>query len=99
MQASQKASQPPTKPVCPVIKTDRPRQKSGSGRRSPAITDHPGSPLGGAQLVEQQKIAIGIHALPKAAMMVSTKLIFAGQCRQHVVFKRQISRSICLIEY
>ena len=56
-----------------------PAPEIGVGRAAvlPAIADHPRRRLGLAQLVEQQEIAIGVHALPESAVMVGAELILA----------------------
>jgi hypothetical protein len=46
-------------------------------RCSPAIADHPRRPLRLAEIVEQQQIAICIHALPEAAVVIGAKLVLA----------------------
>lgn len=69
------------------MSTQRPRQKPGSGCRSLTITDHPGRPLGFAQVVEQHEITIGVHALSKAAVGEGAQLPAAGQIRQNVMLE------------
>src|SRR5690349_311932 len=73
---SQSAVQPPTKPLWPVRKTRRPRQNEGSGMGSDIrTTSQPGCFALCDERVQQQALAVSVHALPEPIVVISGKLV------------------------
>src|SRR5690242_12586290 len=96
---SQSAVQPPTKPLWPVRKTRRPRQNEASGTgRDIMRGSQPGCFALRHECVQQQALAISVHTLPEAVMVIGGKLVLLGELRQDVAFEDHAGLGADIVE-
>src|SRR5689334_9202989 len=84
--------QAPSKPWPPVTRTDEPLMSPACTPRLRSTPQLPRRPAGGPQVIEHDRVLVGVHAVPEAVVAVGAQGAGRGQTRERLA----LEHAVCL---